>query len=82
MIRNRKELVNLVKEQQLKGAGGVLFDDVLESLPDAEEMLKVNYFFNHIYYKSPFLTSDLDPKRVSKFEISLKKFPSEKFISV
>ena len=40
-IRNRRDLVNLVKEQQMKAAGGVLFDDVQESVPDVDEMLKV-----------------------------------------
>lgn len=40
-IRNRRDLINLVKDQQIKAAGGVLFDDVQESVPDADEMLKV-----------------------------------------
>ena len=40
-IRNRRDLINLVKEQQLKAAGGVLLDDVQESVADADEMLKV-----------------------------------------
>lgn len=39
-IRNRKDLINLVKDSQMKAAGGVLLDDVQESVPDADEMLK------------------------------------------
>ncbi len=41
-IRNRRDLINLIKDQQNKAAGGVLLDDVQESVPDADEMIKVD----------------------------------------
>jgi transcription initiation factor TFIIE subunit beta len=36
IIRNRKDLLNLVKENQSKGLGGVLMDDVQESMTTDE----------------------------------------------
>lgn len=41
-IKNRKDLINLVKEQQAKAAGGILLEDIQESLPNADEILKVS----------------------------------------
>jgi hypothetical protein len=40
-VRNKKDLINLLKEQQLKAGGGILLEDVQESMPNAEEVIKV-----------------------------------------
>ena len=36
MLRNRRDLINLIKAQQAKGEGGVLLDDVQESMTTEE----------------------------------------------
>ncbi len=41
-IRNRKELLNFLKEQQDKGLGGVLLEDIQESLPRADDLIAVS----------------------------------------
>jgi transcription initiation factor TFIIE subunit beta len=43
-IRNRKDLINLIKDHQVKGLGGILLDDVQESMTteDFERVFKVN----------------------------------------
>lgn len=40
-LKDRKSLLKLLKQQDLKGLGGVLLEDVQESLPHAEKALKV-----------------------------------------
>jgi transcription initiation factor TFIIE subunit beta len=40
-LKDRKSLLKLLKQQDLKGLGGVLLDDVQESLPHCEKALKV-----------------------------------------
>jgi hypothetical protein len=37
------DLINLIKENQFKAAGGVLLDDVQESLPNADAVIKVKF---------------------------------------
>ena len=39
-IKDRKALLNLLKRFDLHGEGGILFDDVEESLPNAQATLK------------------------------------------
>lgn len=41
-IRDKKALLKLLKQHDLKGLGGVLLEDVQESLPHCEKALKVN----------------------------------------
>jgi len=41
-IRDKKGLVKLLKQTDLKGLGGILLDDVQESLPNHEKVLKVS----------------------------------------
>lgn len=41
-LKDRKSLLKLLKQQDLKGLGGVLLEDVQESLPHCEKALKVN----------------------------------------
>lgn len=47
-IRDRKGLMRLLKNYDLAGKGGVMMEDVEESLPNVEKAIKVN----HISYNS------------------------------
>ncbi|RZF34236.1 hypothetical protein LSTR_LSTR012610 [Laodelphax striatellus] len=49
-IRDRKQLLKLLKQQDLKGLGGVFLEDVQESLPHCEKALKI--LANEIVYIS------------------------------
>lgn len=40
-IRDKKTLLKLLRQRDLKGEGGIMLDDILESLPQAEKCLKV-----------------------------------------
>lgn len=40
-IRDGKGLLKLLKQADLKGLGGIMLDDVIESLPNHEKILKV-----------------------------------------
>ena len=40
-IRDKKSLVKLLRQYDLKGHGGILLDDIQESLPNHEKILKV-----------------------------------------
>ena len=39
-IKDKKSLLRLLKQHDLKGLGGILLDDVQESLPHCEKVLK------------------------------------------
>jgi len=39
-IMNKKELIKLLKRMDLKGDGGIMYDDVIESLPKAEKIVQ------------------------------------------
>lgn len=43
-IRDKKALLKLLKQHDLKGLGGILLEDVQESLPHCEKALKVSIF--------------------------------------
>lgn len=57
-IKDGKSLLRLLKQQDLKGLGGVLLDDVQESLPHHEKALKNRA--NEIVY----ITRPVDKKKV------------------
>ena len=40
-IRKGKDLLALLKDHQEKGAGGILLEDIQESLPRADEIISV-----------------------------------------
>jgi len=40
-LKDRKSLLKLLKQQDLKGLGGILLEEVQESLPHCEKALKV-----------------------------------------
>ena len=69
-IRDRKSLLKLLRSYDLKGLGGILLDDIQESLPNSDKILKVHFinfvldsntakltWFDHLIY---YYTSDGD----------------------
>lgn len=40
-IKDKKSLLRLLKQHDLKGLGGILLDDIQESLPHCDKHLKV-----------------------------------------
>ena len=42
-IKDKKSLLRLLKQHDLKGHGGIFLEDIQESLPHCEKHLKVNY---------------------------------------
>lgn len=44
-IKDKKSLLRLLKQQDLKGLGGILLEDIQESLPHSEKALKVMFSF-------------------------------------
>jgi len=59
-LKDRKSLLKLLKQQDLKGLGGVLLEDVQESLPHAEKALKTLQNQNEII----FVTRPTDKKKI------------------
>lgn len=57
-IKDGKSLLKLLKQQDLKGLGGVLLEDVQESLPLCEKVLK------HRAHEIIFITRPVDKKKV------------------
>lgn len=49
-IRDRKSLLRLLKQQDLKGLGGILLEDIQESLPHSEKALKVSIILSNKKY--------------------------------
>ncbi|CAH1708632.1 transcription initiation factor IIE subunit beta [Aphis gossypii] len=47
-LKDRKALLKLLKQQDLKGLGGIMMDDIQESLPNCEKALK--HLQNEILY--------------------------------
>lgn len=48
--RDKKSLLRLLKQHDMKGLGGILRDDVTESVPHAERVLKVSSGFIHLNF--------------------------------
>lgn len=46
-LKDRKALLKLLKQQDLKGLGGIMMDDIQESLPNCEKALKVRFNCKH-----------------------------------
>lgn len=59
-IKDRKTLLKLLKQQDLKGLGGIFLDDVQESLPHCEKALKTLQNQNEII----FINRPMDKKKV------------------
>lgn len=41
-IKDKKSLLRLLKQQDLKGLGGILLEDIQESLPHCDKHLKAS----------------------------------------
>lgn len=48
-IKDKKSLLRLLKQQDLKGLGGILLEDIQESLPHCDKHLKVQSSLNIFY---------------------------------
>ncbi|XP_019870966.1 general transcription factor IIE subunit 2-like [Aethina tumida] len=59
-LKDRKSLLKLLKQQDLKGLGGILLDDVQESLPHCEKALKILQNQNEII----FINRPIDKKKI------------------
>ncbi|XP_066994949.1 transcription initiation factor IIE subunit beta [Anabrus simplex] len=57
-IRDRKGLLRLLKQQDLKGLGGILLEDIQESLPHCDKALKV------LQNEIVFITRPIDKKKI------------------
>lgn len=42
-VRDRKSLLKLLRQHDMKGHGGVLLDDIQESLPHCDKVMKVGF---------------------------------------
>ncbi|KAF7273675.1 hypothetical protein GWI33_013622 [Rhynchophorus ferrugineus] len=58
-LKDRKSLLKLLKQQDLKGLGGILLEDVEESLPHCEKALKILSNQNEVI----FITRPIDKKK-------------------
>ncbi|KAJ8970930.1 hypothetical protein NQ317_017248 [Molorchus minor] len=59
-LKDRKSLLKLLKQQDLKGLGGVLLEDVQESLPHCDKALRILQNQNEII----FIIRPMDKKKV------------------
>ncbi|CAG9764388.1 unnamed protein product [Ceutorhynchus assimilis] len=59
-LKDRKSLLKLLKQQDLKGLGGILLEDVQESLPHCEKALKILSNQNDIV----FIARPIDKKKI------------------
>lgn len=53
-IKDKKSLLRLLKQQDLKGLGGILMEDIQESLPLCDKHLKASLFFHPNYVLGQF----------------------------
>lgn len=63
-IKDKKSLLRLLKQHDLKGYGGIYLEDIQESLPHCEKHLKVFILFYNVFYYYFSLSS---PPKVKKF---------------
>ena len=49
LVRDRKSLVKILRMNDLKGTGGILMDDIQESVPHYEKVMKVRNFFKNLF---------------------------------
>ncbi|EFN85709.1 transcription initiation factor IIE subunit beta [Harpegnathos saltator] len=68
-IKDKKSLLRLLKQHDLKGLGGILLEDIQESLPHCEKHLKA--LQNEIL----FITRPLDKKKIVFYNDKTAQFP-------
>jgi transcription initiation factor TFIIE subunit beta len=67
-LKDGKSLLRLLKQQDLKGLGGILLDDVQESLPHCEKVLKK--LANEVIY----ITRPVDKKKILFYNDKMANF--------
>ncbi|XP_015125735.1 transcription initiation factor IIE subunit beta [Diachasma alloeum] len=68
-IRDKKSLLRLLKQQDLKGLGGILLDDIQESLPHCDKALK------HLQHEILFIVRPLDKKKIVFYNDKTAQLP-------
>ena len=53
-LRDKKSLIKLLKQHDLKGLGGIFLEDIQESLPHSEKILKVIITFQNNFTQLTF----------------------------
>lgn len=72
-LRDRKSLLRLLEKYDIQGKGGILLDDVMESLPNAEKILKQLEQTDSVII----INRTVDKKRVLFYNDKSLKFPVE-----
>ncbi|XP_063987367.1 transcription initiation factor IIE subunit beta [Diachasmimorpha longicaudata] len=68
-LRDKKSLLRLLKQQDLKGLGGILLDDIQESLPHCDRALK------HLQHEILFIVRPLDKKKIVFYNDKTAQLP-------
>ncbi|XP_032690594.1 general transcription factor IIE subunit 2-like isoform X2 [Odontomachus brunneus] len=68
-IKDKKSLLRLLKQHDLKGLGGILLEDIQESLPHCEKHLK------NLQNEILFITRPLDKKKIVFYNDKTAQFP-------
>ncbi|KAI4499725.1 hypothetical protein M0802_005295 [Mischocyttarus mexicanus] len=68
-IKDKKSLLRLLKQQDLKGLGGILLEDIQESLPHCEKHLK------SLQNEILLITRPLDKKKIVFYNDKTAQFP-------
>ncbi|XP_043287160.1 general transcription factor IIE subunit 2 [Venturia canescens] len=68
-IKDKKSLLRLLKQQDLKGLGGILMEDIQESLPLCDKHLK------SLQNEILFITRPLDKKKIVFYNDKTAQFP-------
>ena len=75
-IRDKKSLLKLLRQTDLKGLGGILLEDVQESLPNHEKILKVSFVNLYFVWKTKLilvLFSNLRKTLFTSLDQSIKR---------
>lgn len=76
-IKDRKAMLKLLKQNDLKGIGGIMLDDVQESLPNCEKVLK--FLQNEIIY----VQRPIDKKKILFYNDKTANFAvDEEFVKL
>ncbi|XP_032689887.1 general transcription factor IIE subunit 2-like [Odontomachus brunneus] len=71
-IKDKKSLLRLLKQHDLKSLGGILLEDIQESLPHYEKYLK------NLQNEILFITRPLDKKKIVFYNDKTAQFPIDK----
>ena len=54
-VRDRKSLLKLLRQHDMKGLGGIVIDDIQESVPHYEKVMKVSSIRFKRSYENPYI---------------------------